>query len=129
MRPAPRLSSQRSVARWLALLAWLGLPACGGLPTFTPGVTRRADVLLALGEPVLALDADTVLMHAWSGAPGLTTMPADRLYRRDGAGVLRRIDLVLPVRNEMVHPGAGPLPLHHVVHEFDANGILRRRLP
>jgi hypothetical protein len=105
------------------------LPACAGLPEFTPGVTRRADVLLALGEPVLRVDGDRVLMHAWVGGRERASIPAHVLYRRAAGNVLRRTDLVVPATNEMVRVGQRPLPLHHVVHEFDADGVLRRRLP
>jgi hypothetical protein len=112
---------------WAWVPSTLLLLSCAGLPEFTPGVTHRAEVLLALGEPVLALHADTVLVHAWT--PGGLMIPARRLYRHD-AGVLRRTDLAMP-DTWPGRPGRTeqPVAIHHVVHEFDAQGVLVRRLP
>ena len=125
--PAPRArSSWSSAARLLGALPWLLLPACAGLPEFTPGVTSRADVLLALGEPVLALDQDRLLVHVWQPSSQWLMLPARAVYRSD-AGVLRRIGAALPTTSVNHHPWQGYG--NHVVHEFDANGVLLRRLP
>jgi hypothetical protein len=127
-RPRPSMRLLRS-----SLLSLSLLPGCAGLPEFTPGVTRRVDVLLALGEPVLALDDDTVLVHAWTPSLYLTMIPARTYYRRDASGVLRRAGVVDAVAigdpPVQAQPGQRATDGRHVVHEFDAHGVLLRRLP
>jgi hypothetical protein len=119
--PLPQRSRPRP---WL--LATALSCACAGPPRFTPGVTKRADVLLALGEPVLALNADTLLVHAWSPSTVLLMIPARLLYRTE-AGVLQRTDLAMP--DTWPGPATRQIGLRHVVHEFDAEGVLLRSLP
>jgi hypothetical protein len=127
--PVPRArSSWPSASRFARLLPWL-LAACAGLPEFTPGVTHRSDVLLALGEPVLALEQDRLLVHVWQPSSRLFMLPARAVYRSDD-GVLRRIGVALPTSNVNQHPPYGYGRFwNHVVHEFDAQGVLLRRLP
>lgn len=132
MTPTPR---QRARSRWAAApriarwLSWVSLSACAGLPEFTPGVTHRRDVLLALGEPVLALDQDRVLVHVWGPSTQLLMLPAHAIYRSE-AGVLRRLMVALPKSSPKGASRPGGRPLRdHVVHEFDAQGLLLRRLP
>jgi len=115
--------------RWSRLACWLPwvlLLGCAGLPEFTPGVTRRTEVLLALGEPVLALDQDRVLVHVWLPSSTRFMIPARGCYREE-AGVRRRIGVALPTTS-MQAPQGGRIG-NHVVHEFDAAGVLLRRLP
>jgi len=127
MTATPARARPRWLKAWLVCsLPWLLLPACAGLPEFTPGVTHRRDVLLALGEPCLALDQDRVLVHAWQPSMQLLMLPAHAIYRSD-AGVLWRTGVALPstMLNNRPHQGYG----NYVVHEFDAQGMLLRRLP
>lgn len=105
----------------LATLLLLSFAACAGLPEFTPGVTRRADVLLALGEPLLTFAEDSVMVHMWLASTALHMVRPEALYdlRASGEQVQRAPAAAQDVARLF----------HFVVHEFDRDGLLIRRLP
>ncbi|MBL8737812.1 MAG: hypothetical protein JNL12_15370 [Planctomycetes bacterium] len=125
--PAGVGSPRRPTLPLVGLLSWFLASACVGFPECAPGVTRRTDVLLALGEPVLALDGDRVLVHVWQRYTD-ARIPARWFYRRDAVG-LRRLGVDLPATSFGASTRAGTLSLSFVVHEFDEQGLLLRRLP
>ncbi len=127
MNASPTRTSRRlPMGLRSASLPALLLSACVGLPAVTTGVTRRADVLLAFGEPVLALDHDRVLVHVWLPSSRFLVVPQRGMYRAE-AGILRRWDVALPTPS--MQAPQRPSPYGYVVHEFDAHGVLLRRLP
>jgi hypothetical protein len=90
------------------------LAACAGAPPTPPG-TRRADVLLAFGEPALSFAHDTVLVYAatYGVAAGA---PPEAIYT-DGGGRILNEEL-------RVRPGG----VSARVFVFDDDGVLLRRL-
>lgn len=100
--------------RLSSCIALCGLAGCIGHPYFTPGTTRRADVLLALGEPTLSFAADRELVYPHLERIGL--LPPEDFYR----AYRYREGLILSDRFALRPPPAD-------VYVFDQRGILVRR--
>lgn len=103
---------------WFAVVA---LAACAAPPEFVPGRTTRADVLLALGEPVLSFANDTVLAYALRRTPTLRMVRPSDLYVEDALG--QRVQRSPTNARQIARL------ITVVAYEFDGNGILVRKSP
>ncbi len=103
---------------WFAVVA---LAACAAPPDFVPGLTTRADVLLALGEPVLSFANDTVLAYSLYRMRTLVMVRPAVLY--EGKAIGPR------VRRSPAGAREAARVINVVAYEFDDNGILLRRSP
>jgi hypothetical protein len=106
--------SARCLAGMPALLFCMLLVGCTSMPDLPFGEADRAAVLLALGEPVLSLDQDTVLVHAFAqGSNGPKMFTRDAVYVLD-RGVWVRRGLQLGYRATVSDS--------ITIHEFDRDG-------
>ncbi len=108
--------------QWSLLLgAGLLCAGCHVLPAFEPGVTRRADVLLELGEPLFDSGDGRELIYALRSGAIHVMQARETCYRERGDGVRVLRDPTVNLSSALMD---GP-----VAYEFDGHGRLVRRLP